>query len=100
MDHPGVPPMPADLTGRGAPRTGAGTGIGRAAAVALAAAGAKVGVHYNSSEAGAKETLVALGRPDAGLLIQADLTDEAAASAAVDRVVERFGRLDIVVNNA
>jgi 3-oxoacyl-[acyl-carrier protein] reductase len=77
--------------------TGAGVGIGRACAVALAAAGASVAIHYNTSAAAANEALAAIGD---GLLVQADLSDEAQANAVVDAVLARFGRLDIVVNNA
>jgi 3-oxoacyl-[acyl-carrier protein] reductase len=82
-----------ELTGRIALVTGAGVGIGRAIAVALASAGASVAVHYHTSGAEAADTF-----PRA-LLVQADLTDEAAASNAY-RVVSHFGRLDILVNNA
>src|SRR5215468_10979257 len=77
--------------------TGAGVGIGRACAVALAAAGASVAVHYNSSAAGANEALAAMG---GGFLVQGDLSDEGQANAVVDAVLARFGRLDVLVNNA
>ncbi len=86
------------MKGRVALVTGAGVGIGQACAVALARAGASVAVHYNLSDTGANETLSALGGE--GLLVQADLTDEAQANAAVDQVVKRLGRLNILVNNA
>ncbi len=92
---------PFDLSGRVALVTGAGVGIGRAVAVALAAAGATVGLHYHSSEREAKETLVAVReRGGEGVLLRADLTDEAQASGVVDRLVEQTGRLDILINNA
>lgn len=81
--------------------TGAGTGIGRAAALALAAGGVAVAVHYNSSADDAAATLGEIERlGGAGLLVRADLTDEAAACEAVDRAAAHFGRLDVVVNNA
>jgi len=90
-----------DLSGRTALVTGAGTGIGRAVADALSAAGAFVGIHYNTSVAGAEGLLAAVRqRGRDGMLLAADLTDEAQAESVVDRLVEHTGRLDILVNNA
>jgi 3-oxoacyl-[acyl-carrier protein] reductase len=89
------------LGGRAALVTGGGTGIGRATAVALARAGADVGIHFHSSEngaQGARREVEALGRR--ALLLQGDLTVEAEANSAVDRLVEAFGRLDTLFNNA
>jgi len=82
--------------------TGASTGIGAAIAKAFAAAGAKVAVHYNRSEAEAKEVAKAVeaGRGDAALLVKADVLDPAAIERMVREVVDRFGRIDILVNNA
>jgi 3-oxoacyl-[acyl-carrier protein] reductase len=92
---------PFDLRGRVALVTGGAVGIGKAVVLALSAAGARVGIHYRTSEDEARATLAEVERAGgAGLLARADLTDEAAAHALVDRVVEHFGRLDIVVNNA
>ena len=89
------------LKGRVALITGAGVGIGRAAALALAEAGAKIGVHFNSSEREAQATLDELTAAGGeGMLLKADLSDEQQAVSTVDRLVERFGRLDVVVNNA
>jgi 3-oxoacyl-[acyl-carrier protein] reductase len=90
-----------DLSGRVALVTGGAVGIGRAVALALGGTGAFVGIHYHKSEHGAQETLAVLreGGGD-GLLLQADLTVEEQAKAAVDRLVAEAGRLDILVNNA
>lgn len=90
-----------DLKGRVALITGAGVGIGRAAALALGQAGAAIGIHYHSSASEAEETLKqlrALGSD--GVLLKADLAHEDQANAVVDQLVKKFGRLDIVVNNA
>ena len=90
-----------DLTGRVALVTGAGTGIGRAAAELLAKAGAAVGLHFNSSRAGAEslhEAIRQLGGDSC--LLPGDLTQEAEAQQVVDRLIEQTGRLDIVFNNA
>lgn len=90
-----------NLAGRVALVTGAGTGIGSATAVALAQAGAFVGIHYHSSDKGARQTLAAVeslgGR---GCLCPGDLTDPTAARHVVDRVVSSGERLDILFNNA
>jgi 3-oxoacyl-[acyl-carrier protein] reductase len=89
------------LTGRVALITGAGVGIGRATALALASAGATVGVHYNTSEAEAQQTLGEIERAGGqGFLLRADLTHEDQADRVVDEIVEQAGRLDILVNNA
>jgi 3-oxoacyl-[acyl-carrier protein] reductase len=93
--------MRLDLAERVALVSGAGVGIGRATALALADAGAAVGVHYHASEAGARETLDKIQqRGGRGILLPGDLTVEADANRVVDRCIEAWGRLDIVINNA
>lgn len=58
-------------------------------------------MHYNSSSQQAEETLSAIrANGGDGLLLQADLTNEAAARGIVDQLVAAQGRLDILVNNA
>jgi 3-oxoacyl-[acyl-carrier protein] reductase len=81
--------------------TGASRGIGRAIAQALAAAGAKVCVNYASS-AGAAEEVVAAIQSQGGEAFaqQADVSQEAEVEALVKAVMERWGRLDVLVNNA
>ncbi|MCX8564411.1 SDR family oxidoreductase [Mycolicibacterium mucogenicum] len=88
-------------TNRVALVTGGSRGIGAAIAVRLAAEGADVALTYASNPERATETLSQIkGFGRRGLLIQADQADPAQAAAAVDRVVDHFGRLDILVNNA
>ena len=91
----------SSLKDRAALVTGAGIGIGRATAVALAELGATIGVHYRRSEDEARETLRLVEAAGArGVLLQGDLTDEAAANRIVDEFVAATGRLDVLVNNA
>ncbi len=76
--------------------TGGGQGIGKAIAGKLAAEGATV-VVIDLDEASAKETADAL--PGA-VAIRADVTDRQGVQEMVSRVVEQFGRVDVLVNNA
>jgi ketoreductase RED2 len=77
--------------------TGSSSGIGAATAQAFAAEGASVVVNSSSSvEAGEK---VAAGLADA-CYVRADIADPAGAEALVAATVERYGRLDVLVNNA
>ncbi len=80
--------------------TGALTGIGRATALAFAREGANVVVSGRREEAGQQlaTELRALGAQAEFLL--ADVTDEAQVASLVRQTVERFGRLDVAVNNA
>lgn len=85
-----------DLTGRRALVTGSSQGIGRALAQGLAAAGAKVVL--NGRDAG-KLAAAADGLPGADILAF-DVTDHAAAQAAIDGFEAETGPIDILVNNA
>ena len=76
--------------------TGGGQGIGQAIAGKLAAEGASV-VVTDLDEASARETAGAL---PGTLAIRADVTDRQGVQAMVSRVVEQFGRVDVLVNNA
>jgi 3-oxoacyl-[acyl-carrier protein] reductase len=81
--------------------TGAATGIGRAATIALARAGYDVAVNYSSSEKAARETAAAAEKLGAkALVVRCDVSDEAGVRAMVKQVEDRFGRLDVLVNNA
>ena len=89
------------LGGRVAIVTGAARNIGRAIALALAADGAAVVVNARSA---AKEAGAVAAEVDAaggqGFACLADISDPDAVRAMVDQTVERFGRIDILVNNA
>jgi 3-oxoacyl-[acyl-carrier protein] reductase len=81
--------------------TGASRGIGAATARAAAAAGADVAIAYYQHQDGAEATAAdvrALGRR--AEIFEADLADPAAGRAMVERVVERMGPIDGLVNNA
>ncbi|KQV60197.1 short-chain dehydrogenase [Pelomonas sp. Root1217] len=81
--------------------TGADSGIGRAVAVLFAREGADVAVAYHSSTEDAEETrrcIEAEGRQC--LLLQGDVKDSRWCEDAVDQVIERFGKIDVLVNNA
>jgi NAD(P)-dependent dehydrogenase (short-subunit alcohol dehydrogenase family) len=80
--------------------TGAGTGFGAEIAVRAAQEGARVGVHYNSSKAGAERTAARIR--DVGghaLLIQGDITRRDDIRAMADAAFTAFGGLDVLVNN-
>jgi pteridine reductase len=89
------------LAGRVALVTGAGRRVGRAIALALGARGMRVVVHYNGSAEGAHET-ARLIRERGGLatIIQADLSDVAAADHLIDRTLDAEGQLAALVNSA
>ncbi len=80
--------------------TGGSSGLGRAIVIALARAGARVAFTYRSNAAGA-EALVREMAPHAEVFaIQADVDSDADAARCVAEAVARFGRLDILINNA
>ena len=81
--------------------TGALTGIGRATALANAREGARLVVSGRRQDGGEALTaeLKETGAADA-VFVRADVRREGEVGAMVDRAVERFGRLDIAVNNA
>jgi NAD(P)-dependent dehydrogenase (short-subunit alcohol dehydrogenase family) len=80
--------------------TGGARGIGREIVVALAREGAKVGIgHSGRTEADADAIIAELGAENAWSL-PADVADGKAVRDAIDALVERFGRIDVLVNNA
>ncbi len=90
-----------DLTGRVALITGSDSGIGQATVIAFATAGADVVVHYLHDRDGAEQTAAqvrAAGRQ--AVVVQADISAEAAADAMFDEALRALPTLDILVNNA
>jgi pteridine reductase len=81
--------------------TGGGVRVGRAISEGLAEHGLHVAVHYNSSADAAEETASAIvGRGLRAVTVPGDLTDVAECTQLIDRVLEEFGALDVVVNSA
>jgi len=79
--------------------TGGSRGIGRAVAERFAQLGATVAVQFRADRRAAEETLAGLDG-DGHLALQADVADPSQAQALVERVVDRLGRVDVLVNNA
>jgi NAD(P)-dependent dehydrogenase (short-subunit alcohol dehydrogenase family) len=90
-----------DLRGQVALVTGASTGIGRQLVEGLAASGAAVaGLARNGERLRAAMAEVAETTGGRTLAVAADVTDRAAVDAAVARVADELGRVDLLVNNA
>ena len=81
--------------------TGAGRGIGRAIAVELARHGYHILVDYAGNASAAEET-VALCQAEGvdAFAVQADVSDEEAVKGLVKSALERFGRIDVLINNS
>ena len=92
-----------ELKGRSAIVSGSSsvTGIGAEAAQALAAKGCNVVINYVSNEEGAEETAAACARHGVETLtVQADVSKDEDCRRMVQATMDRWGRLDILVNNA
>ncbi|MDF2958291.1 MAG: YhdF [Paenibacillus sp.] len=89
------------LQGKAAIITGGDSGIGKAAAVCYAAEGADVAIVYLDEKKDAEETKRLIEQEGTRcLLIAGDIGEEAFCKDAVQQTVDKFGRLDILVNNA
>jgi NAD(P)-dependent dehydrogenase (short-subunit alcohol dehydrogenase family) len=90
-------PAPTDFTGRVAIVTGAARGLGRAAATRLYERGASVAVNVRDAE---RAEAVATSFGDRALAVPGDITGTGVPEEIVQRTLDRFGRVDILVNNA
>lgn len=89
------------LTGKRTLISGGDSGIGRAVALHFAREGARVAILYNSAEDKAEETRAGIEAEGAeAIVIQIDVSDSAACNAAVKQVVDAWGGIDVLVNNA
>lgn len=80
--------------------SGGSRGIGKGIAMGLAQAGARVVISYRSNKAAAQNTLREMQAAGAECFaVEADVTDASKVQFLVDTVAERYGRLDILVNN-
>jgi ketoreductase RED2 len=77
--------------------TGSSSGIGEAAARLFAGEGAAVVVNSSSSVEAGEAVAASLSE---GFYVRANVADEASAAALIDATIERYGRLDVLVNNA
>jgi len=81
--------------------TGSATGLGAAVALQLADKGCNVVINYTKSEKEAKETLAACeAKGVQALLAQGDVSEDADCRRIVDETVKKWGRVDVLVNNA
>ena len=93
--------MGGRLAGKVALITGAGRGFGRAIALAFAREGARVAANYLGSQAGAEAMVAEAGRLGVeAVALRGDVAREDDVKALVAATLERFGRLDVLVNNA
>jgi NAD(P)-dependent dehydrogenase (short-subunit alcohol dehydrogenase family) len=80
--------------------TGAGSGMGRTAALMFAAEGARVVVAEFGEAAGAETVGLVEANGGQASLIKVDVSSETDAKAMVDHAIDRFGRVDVLYNNA
>jgi len=90
-----------DLNNKVALVTGGGTGIGKAVSLELSKRGAHVVVNYSRSEDEANETVkTILNQGGLAIAIQANVSKDQEVRSMVDSIIQHFGTIDLLVNNA
>ncbi|HYK72286.1 MAG TPA: 3-oxoacyl-[acyl-carrier-protein] reductase [Pseudoneobacillus sp.] len=90
-----------NLEGKAVLVTGASRGIGREIALEFARQGANVAVNYSGSEAKANEVVDLIKELDRdAFAVQCDVSNSESVSTMVKETIDRFGKLDVLVNNA
>lgn len=93
--------MSSSLSGKVAFVTGASRGIGRAVALRLAADGAKVALNFSSNISKAEEVKAQIDAAGGeAMLVQGDVAKFEVVAELIKKVVDTWGRLDILINNA
>ncbi|HDZ83887.1 MAG TPA: SDR family NAD(P)-dependent oxidoreductase, partial [Nitrospirae bacterium] len=77
--------------------TGSSRGLGRSIALTLGARGHKVAVHYKDDKTGAEEVA---SKINDHVIVRADVRSPEEVKASVEKVIEKWGRIDLLVNNA
>ena len=81
--------------------TGSGSGIGAATAILLAQKGINVGINYSNNKSGATSTATICESNNVEtLVVQADVSNQTACDSMVEQIIDKWGRLDYLVNNA
>jgi 3-oxoacyl-[acyl-carrier protein] reductase len=90
-----IDPAPAAIV------TGSSSGIGKAVAIRLACEGYHVALNYSSDDSRAEDTLAECNEIDPeSIMIKADLRDPDEVKSLIRQTADRFGRLDVLINNA
>ena len=89
------------LKGKVAVITGGDSGIGRAAAILFAKEGAKIAIVYLEEDEDAEDTKQLIEKYGSeALLLPGDVSDNAFCESVIQKTIEQFGQLDILINNA
>src|SRR5215204_2808979 len=100
-DRSNEPGESVNLSGKVALVTGASRGIGRGIAEAFGTAGASVAVNYRTGASAAEEVVASIRSfGQEAITVQADVAEEDDVDRMVATVLEQFGRIDVLVNNA
>lgn len=79
--------------------TGSSRGIGKATALMFAKEGAKVVINYSKSEKEANEVMNEVKKYSEVIAIKCDVSDEEQVKKMIEKIIQKFGKLDILVNN-